>query len=90
MFWQYIAIQAVPSDCSRWPSTGQRRAVEGADVVETEETALEDVVALGVLAVHPPGEVDQQLVEDPLEEIDVPAAVDLEHARAPPTRGRAG
>ena len=46
----------------------RRAAVEDADVVEAEEAALEDVLALGVLAVHPPGEVEQQLVEDALEE----------------------
>ncbi len=54
------------------PAGGQGgAAVEEADVVETEEAALEDVVAVGVLAVHPPGEVEQQLVEDLLQEVDV-------------------
>ena len=38
-------------------------AVEDADVVEAEEAPLEDVLAEAVLAVHPPGEVQQQLVE---------------------------
>ena len=56
----------------------RRRAVEHADVVEPEEAALEDVAALGVLAVHPPGEVQHQLVEDALEE-----------ARCRPSRRRA-
>ena len=46
-------------------------AVEDADVVEAEEAPLEDVLAEPVLAVHPPGEVQQQLVERRLEEIDV-------------------
>ena len=47
---------------------GQRRAaVEDANVVEAEEAALEDVHAFGVFAVHPPGEVQQQLVEDALQ-----------------------
>ena len=51
---------------------GQRRAaVEDADVVEAEEAALEDVLAEAVLAVHPPGKVQQQLVERRLEEIHV-------------------
>ena len=51
---------------------GQRRAaVEDADVVEAEEAALEDVLAEPVLAVHPPGEVEQELVEGRLEEIDI-------------------
>ena len=49
------------------PAGRQRgRAVEHADVVEAEEAALEDVLALGVLAVDPPREVQQQLVEDAL------------------------
>src|SRR5262249_55999459 len=53
----------------------RRRAVEDPDVVEAEEAALEDVPAVGVLAVDPPGEVEQELVEDPLQEAPVqPAA----------------
>src|SRR3974390_986966 len=49
-------------------------AVDRADVVQAEEPALEDVLVAGVLAVDPPGEVDQELVEDPAEEVDVDAA----------------
>ena len=59
-------------------------AVDRADVVQAEEAALEDVVAVGVLAVDPPGEVDQQLVEDPGQEIEVAAAVDGEHLQRRP------
>src|SRR5262249_23879003 len=46
-------------------TTGRQRrtAVEDADIVESEESALEHVAALTVLAVHPPGEVQQQLLE---------------------------
>ena len=62
----------------------RRAAIEHADVVEAEEAALEDVLALGVLAVDPPGEVQQELVEGALEEIAVglarDALVDLVHA----------
>ena len=61
-----------------------RRAIEGPDVVEAEEAALEDVVAEGVLAVDPPGEVDQQLVEGAREELEVVAAVDPEHRQRRP------
>ena len=69
MLRQYIAIQLVPSDCSRWPPVGSgSTAIEDADVVEPEEAALEDVVAFRVLAVDPPREVEQQLLEHPLEE----------------------
>jgi hypothetical protein len=53
------------------------RPVERADVVETEEAAFEDVVAFGVLAVHPPREVDQELLERALEKGAVAPAVDL-------------
>jgi hypothetical protein len=55
----------VPRDRER------RAAVEDADVVEPEEPALEDVPAVVVLAVDPPGEVEQELVEDPLEEVAI-------------------
>ena len=66
----YIAIQLVPSRLVDVPAGGQlRAAVEHADVVEAEESALEDVAALGVLAIHPPGEVQHQLVEHALEEL---------------------
>ncbi len=51
---------------------GQRGApVKNADVVETQEASLEDVLAEAVLAVHPPGEVEEQLVERRPEEIEV-------------------
>ena len=60
------------------------RAVDGADVVEAEEAALEEVVALGVLAVHPPREVEEQLVEDALEELVVLVAGDLPHPQRRP------
>ncbi len=71
------------------PAGGQgRRAVEDADVVEAQEAALEDVLALGVLAVHPPREVQQELVEDLLEEGPVAraaaAALDLVDAQGRP------
>ncbi len=70
---------------------GELGAVERADVVEAEEAPLEQVVALGVLAVHPPGEVDQQLLKDPLQEVEVPVIGDLEHPqRGPRVHGRVG
>ncbi len=53
-------------------AAGQRsRAVEDPDVVEPEESAGEQVVPVGVLAVHPPGEVQQELVERPCQELAV-------------------
>src|SRR6266568_7136605 len=39
------------------------RTIEYADVIEPEETAGEKIVAFGVLAIHPPGEIEQQLLE---------------------------
>ena len=53
----------------------RRRAVEDADVVEAEEAALEHVLAEPILAVHPPGEVREQLAERSLQEVDVAVAV---------------
>ena len=52
---------------------GRKRgaAIKDADVVEPEEAALEDVLAEAVLAIHPPGEVQDELVERRLEEIEV-------------------
>ena len=73
------------------PPVGQRlAAVEHADVVEAEKAALENVPALRVLAVDPPGEVQQQLVKDAFEKREVAGivrvffasllAVNLKHA----------
>src|SRR5690242_17764074 len=42
-------------------------AVEHADVVQAEKASLEDVHAFGILAVDPPGEVQEQLLEHTLE-----------------------
>src|SRR5271154_6558561 len=49
-------------------------AVEDADVVEAEKTALKDVAALGVPAVDPPGEIQHQLVKDAPEKCPVALA----------------
>ena len=64
------------------PAGGQHRAaVEHADVVHSQEPALEHVVALFVLAIDPPGEVQQQLVKHPFQKRAIRgaghAAVDL-------------
>ena len=51
------------------PAARQRLgAVEDADVVQPQKAAGEEVLAAKVLAVHPPGEVHQQLLEDRGEE----------------------
>ena len=46
----YDAIQPVASDCSSDPADRQVRPVDGPDVVEAKEAALEHVVAVRVLA----------------------------------------
>ena len=60
----------------RRPDRGSRRSaraptIEHADIVETEETAFEAIVAGPVLAVDPPREIHQQLGEGVLEELDI-------------------
>src|ERR1700688_889258 len=48
---------------------GQRSAaVKYANVVQAQKAALKDVLALRVLAIDPPGEIEEQLVEDALQE----------------------
>jgi hypothetical protein len=71
------------------PAARQRlRPVKDADVVEPEEAALEYVVALDVLAVDPPCEIEQQLLEDAGEEFAVALArallVDLVNTQRSP------
>ena len=60
-------------------------AIEDADVVESQESSLKHVHPLGVFSIHPPGEVDQQLVEDALQEpaIAHPPAPLLDLVNAP-------
>jgi hypothetical protein len=51
-------------------------AVEKTDVVQAQETALEDIVSPVILAVHPPGEIEQQLLKNPFQKQRVaPAAL---------------
>ena len=73
---------------------GQRRAaIDDTDVVEAEEPALEHVPPGGILAIDPPGEVEQQLVVDAAEELQIGVAgaapVDLvEEVGGPRVHGR--
>ena len=86
---EYIAIQAVPSDWLMWPPVGNGALRSKMPMLSRpEETALEDVAALGVLAIDPPGEIQHQLVEDALEKgavaVAATVAVDLDRpARRP-------
>src|SRR6185436_6907591 len=51
---------------------GERFApVKDADIVETEKAALEYVSAAGVLAIDPPGEVQEQFLKNPFEKLAV-------------------
>src|SRR5215467_9241149 len=52
-------------------SRQRRAAVENADIVETEKSALKDIASLDILAVDPPSEIEHQLVKDALEEWSV-------------------
>src|SRR6201993_2530658 len=61
------AEHAHPTSCVRLfeysPARQLFAAVNDGDVVETEETTLENVVSRAVDLVHPPSEVDQELVK---------------------------
>ena len=45
----------------------RRVAIKNANVIKPEEPALENIVAFGILAIHPPGKSDEQFVEDSLQ-----------------------
>src|SRR5258707_14267583 len=51
--------------------------IEYPDVIKAKEPALEEVHPFGVFSVHPPGEIQQQLVEDALQEFEIAAAAAL-------------
>src|SRR5258708_4306581 len=42
----------------------RRGAVEDSDIIETKKAALENVGAIGIFAIDPPGEVEKQLVKN--------------------------
>ena len=74
-------IQAVPSALLQ---VGRRSAAvrlrsEDADVVEPQETALEDVSPGAILAVDPPGEIEEQFLEAAFQPVLVPLASSLGH-----------
>src|SRR5262245_6310227 len=59
-------------------SRQRRAAVKDPDIVQTEEPSFEHVAAGAILAVYPPGEVQEQLLEGALKPIHVtPAAPKL-------------
>ena len=74
MFRQYIAIQPVPSACSMCPPVGQRLLRSKTPMLSRpRKPPWKTLRPSRVLAVHPPGEVEQQLVEDALQERAVAA-----------------
>ena len=70
-----LAEQRHPSGSIRLVqvSAGRQRraAIEHPDVVQSQEAALEDVGPCAVLAIHPPREVEQQLLERALQPVEV-------------------
>src|SRR4029453_16852394 len=56
------------------PGRERRAAVEHTDVVEPEETTFEHVSTGGILAVEPPREVDEELLERALQPGDATGA----------------
>ena len=67
------------------PGWQGRTAIENTDVVKTQESTLEDVFPLGILSIHPPREVEHQLVENALQELAItcPFALFLDLVNAP-------
>src|SRR5207249_354336 len=68
-------------------------AIEYADVIESEESPLEDIVTFGIFPIHPPGKGEQQFMENRFQERAVAFAglftFDLENApRRPCEDGR--
>ena len=74
----YIHVQAIEGHPCCPVSLTQRasswkgfRAVEDTNVVKAKEATFEDVLAIGVLSIHPPGEVEEQLLEDTLQKVEI-------------------
>src|SRR6185295_16217410 len=61
-----------------------RAAIEDADIVEAKKSTLKDVHPIGVFAVDPPGEIQQQLLENSFQKDSVanstPLLLDLVNA----------
>jgi len=68
--------------------------VERTDVVETEETSFENVESVLILAVDPPSEVEEKLLEYSLEELEIFASVhfsfNLENSESSPAKHNSG
>jgi hypothetical protein len=69
-----------PSTVSLFKDTSRGQwlgTVEQTDIIESQETTLKDVLAIGIFAIDPPGEVEQKLLENSLKEIEILASVQL-------------
>src|SRR4029077_20265103 len=54
-----------------------RAAIEHPDVVEPEEATLENILSVGVFAIHPPCKIQQQLMKHPFKKDTVADAFPL-------------
>ena len=55
-----------------WQGIG---AIEETYIVQAEKAAFEDVLAIEVFSIHPPSEVEQQLLEHPFKKVQVTTAI---------------
>jgi len=53
------------------------RAIKRTNIVESKESTLKDILTVAVLPVHPPGEVEEKLLEHPFQEFQVLSAIEL-------------
>src|SRR6516165_9452858 len=88
IFRQNIAIQAVPSDCSIEPPVGNGRERSNTPILSRPRKPPSKMFKPCGFSIHPPGEVQQQLMEHPCQEAQVASAtliaVILEHAHCCP------
>src|SRR5215470_365439 len=68
-------------------------AIKDANVVQPEKSAFKDVFSKTVFAIYPPGEVEHQLMEYPLEKLNIAGSVPcplplIEVERGPGMNGR--
>ena len=45
------------------------RTVEKTYIVKAEKATLENVLAIEILSINPPGEIEQEFLEDPFEKV---------------------
>ena len=49
----------------------QRMIGKHRNIVESEEATFKEIVPVAVFPIHPPGKIDQELLEDPLQKFRV-------------------